>query len=268
MIFRPKQKNLNNTNSPVISYENTPLEQVTHFKFLGVTLDETMSWSHHINCVANRISKTNGILSNLKHYLPSHILCTIFSSLIQPHLMYGVASWGFGNCSRIITIQKQAVRNICNAKYNSHTEHFFKQLKILKFTDIFKSVLMKLHFNHSHQKLPEALLKIFSSHQPNSNRPHRTINRPARFIDSSELPPTNNKVTVSLTNMKFTRRRAKHYLPDLIEGEYLPPEITCKIFTHSFQHYCKSMKEFIISTYNKQCISSNCYICASNVGVQ
>ena len=63
----------------------------------------------------------------------------IYNSLIKCHLEYCLPVWG--NCCAslrriILSMQKQAVRNIVNSKYNSHTDPLFKSLEILKFSDL------------------------------------------------------------------------------------------------------------------------------------
>ena len=43
-----------------------PIEQIPTFNFLGITLDETLSWKNPTKMVANRISWVIGILFRLK----------------------------------------------------------------------------------------------------------------------------------------------------------------------------------------------------------
>ena len=41
---------------------NTTQERINSIKFLGVILDENVSWNRHIDLVENKISKNIGIL--------------------------------------------------------------------------------------------------------------------------------------------------------------------------------------------------------------
>ena len=62
MIFKPRQK----TRHPDVqlTLKNRSIEQqVNETVFLGVILDETLSWKSHISHVANKISKSIGIIS-------------------------------------------------------------------------------------------------------------------------------------------------------------------------------------------------------------
>ena len=104
---------------------------MTNFNFLGVIIDEHLNWNDHINKVATTISRCVGILCRLKHYLPLYTLRTLYTSLILPHLTYGILIWG-SNISRLFKLQKRAVRTITNSSYNAHTEPIFKSLNLLK----------------------------------------------------------------------------------------------------------------------------------------
>ena len=50
-------------------------------KYLGVLLDETMSFNHHISYICARIARNNGIISKLRHYLTFLQMKQIYYSL-------------------------------------------------------------------------------------------------------------------------------------------------------------------------------------------
>ena len=57
------------------------INRVSKCRFLGVWLDEHVSWSDHINYVLSKISKINGILSKIRFLLPKllHLCyCDVF----------------------------------------------------------------------------------------------------------------------------------------------------------------------------------------------
>ena len=73
MIFHHRQRNISNINLDLF-INNTKIEQVKEFNFLGIMLDECMSWDSHTNKIAGKISQVNGALSRLKKIVPSDIL--------------------------------------------------------------------------------------------------------------------------------------------------------------------------------------------------
>ena len=152
MVFHTRQQNIAPF-IPELKIGEVEIARVTNFNFLGLTLNENLSWKPHVDLIANKISKYIGILNRLKRYLPSHILKTIYLSLIHSNLNYSILAWGF-NCGRLKTLQKKAIRIITNSKYNSHTEPIMKTLDILKLDDIFKLKIMKWYHQYAHDELP------------------------------------------------------------------------------------------------------------------
>ena len=136
-MFKNKQRKLSTLLLPILKLNNKIIEKVDTFLYLGIYLDQDLSWEPQINHIANKISKNIGILKRLKFTLPKYILKTIYLSLINPHLNYGILLWGF-NLERIEKLQKQAIRIITHSYYLAHTSNLFKQQKILKIEDIFK----------------------------------------------------------------------------------------------------------------------------------
>ena len=120
-----------------------------------------MSWDAHIQKVSNKISRTLGVLSRLKRYLPPHILRILYNSLAQPHLQYAMLAWGF-NSNRLSKLQKRAVRIITNSKYNAHTEPLFKTLNLLKIDDIFRFNAIKFYYKYTKGDLPLYFSNIFT----------------------------------------------------------------------------------------------------------
>ena len=80
VIFRPHQKSLNC--QPVIkmldydSNQYIPLECKEYVKYLGIIIDCNLNWKYHINYVTLKISKTVGIISELRYYFPNNTCST------------------------------------------------------------------------------------------------------------------------------------------------------------------------------------------------
>jgi exonuclease III len=106
------------------------------FKFLGIHIDETLSWKYHIQKVCSKISRSNYMISKAKNFLPKSSLKTLYSSLIQSHINYGILIWGCSSyLGRIAKMQKKSIRIINNKGYNYHTEPLYKLCEILNIQD-------------------------------------------------------------------------------------------------------------------------------------
>ena len=68
IIFFKHPKKLSNLN---ITVNNKMIEQVDHFNYLGITLDQNITWTPHRNKVSIKISRVTGLLRKLQIYFQS-----------------------------------------------------------------------------------------------------------------------------------------------------------------------------------------------------
>ena len=57
-----------------IILDDVSLERVNSTKFLGVIIDENLTWKNHIDAISKTMSRNIGMLCKLKHYVPGHYL--------------------------------------------------------------------------------------------------------------------------------------------------------------------------------------------------
>ena len=77
-----------------IILDKTKLKRVDKTKFLGVTIDENLSWKNHIDGITNTISRNVGMINKLKFIIPESILRTVYCTLVLPYINYGILIWG------------------------------------------------------------------------------------------------------------------------------------------------------------------------------
>lgn len=170
MIFKTKGKRVQSRLS--VNINNKPLKQVKSSKFLGVIIDEHLSWNEHTKYLKSKLSKAIGILCKARKVLNVSTLVTIYNSFIYPYLTYGVEVWGNAvecNIKPIITLQKRAIRMINSAHYRAHTPPLFKRLNLLPFKDVFTSSVAKVMFKIMKNLTPRFLKDMFTV---NSNLHH------------------------------------------------------------------------------------------------
>ena len=159
-----------------ITFDNTTIEQVTHTKFLGVLVDNKLSWKSHIENICQTISRNIGVIYRLKSYLPKSSLLKLYSSLILPYLNYGLLVWGNGNkasLEKVSLLQNKAIRIICNAHFRADTDPLFYKHKILKIGDLHKVQLGKFMFNYNSKTLPITFHNMFPKNSAVHNYPTR-----------------------------------------------------------------------------------------------
>ena len=244
MMFHHRQRNIESM-IPNLSINNHTIERVKNFNFLGITFDENMTWDEHINKISNKISKALGIMSRLKRYLPQEILLRIYTSLIMPHIQYGILCWGHKR-ERVYKLQKRAMRLITCSKYNAHTEPLYKKLKCLMVSDIYTQNLLKFHFKIENKTVPHYFKNMFTP----KIREHT---HDTRFRDDPITP---------IPNTSSGGNCLRYLLPKTLADT--PSIILDKVTTHSPQGFSNYIKQYYINNYSEVCIIRNCFICKKN----
>ena len=83
-----------------------PISQVKSFNFLGIVLNENLTWTDHITHISHKINPVIAQIKRLKNQLPLHILKMIYNSLILSRLHYGNILWGQSPVN-LIKLQKR-----------------------------------------------------------------------------------------------------------------------------------------------------------------
>ena len=166
------------------------IEKVPNFNFLGVILDEYLTWKPHIDKLAIKLSRNAGILNKLKNLLPSSIMKTLYFSLSHSYLNHGILIWGY-KCNRLVKLQKRLIRIVMLAKYNAHTDTLFKQAAILKISDMFRIIALKFYYKYQRRKLPNFFYNFnfttqgsHHSYDTRSSEQLRTDRTRAEFCDN------------------------------------------------------------------------------------
>jgi hypothetical protein len=122
--------------------------------FLGVKIDNALTWSDHIACVARKVSKSVGIIKKASYILNRHTLLTLYKSLIMPHLQYCNLIWGNAakvHLQRLVLLQKRAIRLVNRLGSRDHTGPYFVLDNLLMVPDMYQmscaAFLYKLKFN-------------------------------------------------------------------------------------------------------------------------
>ena len=82
----------------------------------------------------------------IRDFVPCNVLKTIYITLIQSHLSYGISVWGaanYTNLKNVIILQKRAIRLVNNSNYLDHTDPIFQSLNLLKIQDLHKVRCLK-----------------------------------------------------------------------------------------------------------------------------
>ena len=116
--------------------------RVSTVKYLGVILDENLTWSQHLKYLSSRLAKHSELFYRLHNYVSREILCKLYFGLIYSRVQYGIISWGTAARTYLKTIQTRLnhiPRAITFSNIRTSVTSLDKNLNFfLKLDDIYK----------------------------------------------------------------------------------------------------------------------------------
>ncbi len=110
-----------------------PIERVSMTKYLGVLLDQHLTFDDHISYIHKKATKKLGILYKAKDYLDRPAKILLYKSLILPHLDYcDVAYMNTTelNLNKLQLIQNIACRNILGVDRDTSANYMHSELQL------------------------------------------------------------------------------------------------------------------------------------------
>ena len=104
VLFRSTKKTVETLN---IKIKGEQIQEKDYTKYLGILIDNKLSWNCHIKHVNLKISKGIGIVTKLRRYLSKGVLKTLFYTFVQPHIDYELLVWGSATPSNLKPIKKK-----------------------------------------------------------------------------------------------------------------------------------------------------------------
>ena len=152
---------------------------------------------------------------------------------------------------RIFILEKKAVRIITLSKYNAHTVPIYKELKLLKVSDIYKLQELKFYHKLINKQLPGYFYKIpytntFEIHQ------HDTRDK--------------NSLFMSRNNHVFANKCIRYSMVRTVNNS--PNDITDKVHIHSLYGFSSCIKQYLLCNYEYNCTKQNCYIYRNQGGIR
>ena len=89
-------KRLSDGNKKLDVYsKNIQLNEVSEHPYLGLQLDNSLKWNHHIMKLCKNVSGKLAQLNRLRSGLGKNTLKQLYTTIIQPSLDYAISIWGY-----------------------------------------------------------------------------------------------------------------------------------------------------------------------------
>lgn len=205
-----------------LSFANHDILRTNNIKFLGIFIDEKLSFKDHANHISGKIGKTVGLLYRLNKFLPTHILRTLYHCLVLPYISYGIEVWLAASrttTERVSILQKKTIRAINCLPYNAHTSNYFKSMNLLKVHDLYNLQLGNYMFSNH-----ESYMNFSDAHNYNT-----------RFNDNIIIPSCN--LTHTQSSWKYRGINLWNTLPQCVKDCTSKSQFSNTLKNHFLSEY-------------------------------
>ena len=119
------------SNNFAVKVDNIPIEKVTVYKSLGVSVDENLTWKAHIEEILKKISAGLSVLKRISPTIPFETRQTIDKALILPYFDYSCCVWGYigiGLTEKLQRLQNSAARIVTLSNYETRYKDLLDDL--------------------------------------------------------------------------------------------------------------------------------------------
>ena len=168
----------------IIKIDGGEIRRVKSVKYLGMIVDDKLTWEQHIEYISEKIVRNIGILKHIRNFMPQESLLLLYHTLVEPYLRYCSIVWG--QCSeslkdRLQTLQNKAARTIARVRYDEADHNTllanFGWLSVRNLIKLDMGIFIYKELNNMHPERTDTIfLKIDNIHS------HRT-----RSVTSNNL---------------------------------------------------------------------------------
>lgn len=184
-------KKINRSTQTPLVFKGETIQVVNTFKYLGLLIDERLSWRPHISNLCSKLAALSGVLRKLKHFIPKHVLMNIYYSLGHSHLTYLVGAWGGANktdLKQLQTLQNRCLKNICKLTQRHSTSDLYRThcKGVLNISSLYQANVCKFIHGCVNNTSHNAIDLPTTSHRYNtrSRKPLQRI--PTKTVKSSK----------------------------------------------------------------------------------
>eukprot|EP00733_Pompholyxophrys_punicea_P000249 Pompholyxophrys_punicea_v1_NODE_51_length_4304_cov_7.342359.p1 type:complete len:926 gc:universal NODE_51_length_4304_cov_7.342359:2873-96(-) len=236
MLFMTAKMRATNPQIPIFqppSISGSDLELTYSAKLLGITFDSSLTWHPHISSLLMTCKPYLGMFTILRYSVPEATLVSLYHSLIQSRIAYGIEIWGTSERTKtyikpLFILQKKLVRIITFSKRTAHSAPLFRRHKILNIYLLYRFRLALIAYRQYYLK--HEILKNYGITAPSlvsSNHSHNTRSATLQELALPSAPHRSlmfritkqwNELPLVIrnsTNLRLFKKNLMDYLLDL-----------------------------------------------------
>ncbi len=141
------------------------IRKVSKTKSLGLTIDENLSWKHHIDNITKKVASGIGAIKRIRDYVTKETAIQVYQGLVQPYFSYGAPVWdGIGKTlsEKLQKLQNRAARVITRSSYDVSSSSLLDELNWDTLSTMRLKQKANLVYNTINERTPLYLQQMFS----------------------------------------------------------------------------------------------------------
>lgn len=225
MIFHTRQRQVCVDD---IKLNGVDVQRCSSTKFLGVTMESSLSWNEHCIHLASVISSKSYALKCLRFQVTNACLRTLYCAEVQSRLQYGITLWGSSAAAmKVFVAQKAAIRSIIGASHRESCRPLFRQLQLLPLPCIY--ILEVCCYVHKHRN---AFIMNSDVHTYSTRR-------------KNDLHSSNRMLTVTRLGIDSIGINVFNKLPPECKNILMLREFKQTVKQYLLQHIFYSVEEYL-----------------------
>ena len=212
---------------PRLKIDNTEIERKDALKFLGILIDENLSWKKHIKTLESKLSCAIGLMYRSRNFLDLNARKLLNFSFVHSHLSYANLTWGATHptkLEKLSNLQKHACKAVKFKKRKDSALPVIIEMNILtvKNLNIYQTLVLMYRFT---EKLLCNFDEFFEKHKKSKytlrSQTNGNLTSPknsCKYVEHSlsyRGPNLWNNLPVELKNvssLNIFKKHVKHYL--------------------------------------------------------
>ena len=202
--------NLNNRiddNNFELKMGNHILSRTKTYLYLGLLVDEKLSWANHIDGLCKKLSQIAGVIYKTRTLLTKEALMLVYHALVGSKLRYGLICWATASqylLDKINVAHNKIITYMTFSKRCSRMWPLFSELKVLPLDILIQIEHAKTMYKFEHNMLPQVFDDYFQKPTHDHNTRYATthnnfaMNRITSAKDKSMLKFIGPRVWVNI----------------------------------------------------------------------
>ena len=165
LLFTPRKSNCSISNTSFeVYFRNNTIEKVSSIRFLGVIINENLSWKEHMNMIKQKIRSSLGSIMRVKPCLTTKAMLILYNLLLLSHLRYCITNWCFGNRIKINQLQRicnKFIRAMYGIKRRGCVKNVMIKNELLNIQQLYESKIAILMYKFQKRTLPIPIQQLF-----------------------------------------------------------------------------------------------------------